>query len=641
VVPTEADLLTCRARREHGWALLRRHWLDGEDVELESALYAPEHPLPEAYEHSVIVADQTADRMYREADRVQKHAQLLAGIEAAKAALSGLRERRAAAQASREELFARWRKQWAGCGIDPLGPREMRAWIVNFEALRQQVEELDRLTVDRCAWQNRLEQLRALLLQELALVGEGVEQPGTGVGEVLRKAQAVAERLREGAARRESLLKTVRELEAAAERAEAGVQNARRNLEEWQGAWQEALGFMGLSGSASPAEAADYVDTVQECLAKLHEESELRKRLKGIDRDGQAFENRVREVASLVAPDAARLDATLAVAHMKGLLGQAVREHAVWSRQEEEIAALDKHVLHVREELRVLEQGMSVLRAQSRCADDACMIEAERRFADYVQVRGKLDEVESNLAAMAEGGTLEDLEVLASEQDADALPGKIVALRGELEEEIEPRIRALAEKVGQEKNELARMNGDDAAARIAQEMQEVVARISRLTDRYIRLKLASRVLRAQIERFRAANQGPMLAIASGLFAKLTMGSFAGLRADIDDADRPVLIGVRQSGLMVKVEGMSSGTRDQLYLALRLASLELRSRTMEPLPFIVDDILINFDEERAKATLDAFTDMVDRTQIIMFTHQARIAELARSLEEKGRVFVHGL
>jgi uncharacterized protein YhaN len=120
-----------------------------------------------------------------------------------------------------------------------------------------------------------------------------------------------------------------------------------------------------------------------------------------------------------------------------------------------------------------------------------------------------------------------------------------------------------------------------------------------------------------------------------------LGSFAGLRADIDDADRPVLIGVRQSGLLVKVEGMSSGTRDQLYLALRLASLELRSRTMEPLPFIVDDILINFDEERAKATLDAFAVMVDRTQIIMFTHQARIAELARTLGSADRVFVHSL
>ncbi len=641
VVPSETELLACRVRREQGWALLRRRWLNGEDVDGESLRYAPDQPLPEAYEHNVALADQTADRMYREADRVQKHAQLLAGIEAAEAVLAGLRERREASRAAKAELLARWREQWAGCGIDPLGPREMRAWIVNFEALRGQVEELGRIKVDARAKQARQEELRALLTQELALVGEGAELSGTGLGGVLRKAQSVAERLRESAARRESVLKAVRELEAAVDRAEAGVHTARRNLEEWRAAWEEALSFMGLSGNASPAEAADYVDTVQECLARLHEESELRKRLKGIDRDGQIFETRVRELAALAAPDAAGLDAALAVAHMKGLLGQAMREHAVWSRQEEEIAALDKHVLDVREELRILEEGMAVLRAQSRCADDECMALAERRFADYAQVRGKLDEVESNLVAMAEGGTLEDLENLAAGQDADALPGKIAALRAELEEAVEPRIRPLAEKVGQEKNELARMNGDDAAARIAEEMQEVLARISRMTDRYIRLRLASRVLRAEIERFRAANQGPLLAIASDLLAKLTLGSFAGLRADIDESDRPVLIGVRANGILVKVEGMSSGTRDQLYLALRLASLELRSMTTEPMPFIVDDILINFDEDRSHATLDVFAAMAERTQIIMFTHQARIAELAHSLGREDRVFVHGL
>ena len=641
VVPTETELQACRVRREQGWALLRRQWLDGEDVAKESSLYAPDHPLPEAYEQSVTLADRTADRMYREADRVQKHAQLLAGIEAAEAALAGLRQRRETAQAAKEELLARWLEQWAGAGIVPRGPREMRAWIVNFEALRLQVEELDRTRAEINAKQRGRQELRALLDQELALVGEGAELPGAGLGEALRRAQAVAERLRDGNARRETLQKAVRELEAAAERAEAGLETARRNLEGWRAAWEEALGFMGLSGSSSPAEAADYVDTVQECLAKLHEESELRKRLKGIDRDGQTFENRVRELAALVAPDAARLDAALAVAQMKGLLGQAVREHAVWSRQEEEIALLDRQVLAVREELRTLEEGMAALRAQSRCDEDECMILAERRFAAHVEVRGKLDEVESNLAAIAEGGTLEDLEAQACAQDADALPGKIAALRTELEQEIEPRIRPLAEKVGQEKNELARMNGDDAAARIAEEMQETLAGISRMTDRYIRLRLASRVLRAEIERFRAANQGPMLAIASNLFAKLTLGSFAGLRADIDEADRPVLIGVRAGGLLVKVEGMSSGTRDQLYLALRLASLELRSKTTEPMPFIVDDILINFDEERSHTTLEAFAAMAERTQIIMFTHQAHIADLARSLGREDRVFVHGL
>ncbi len=51
---------------------------------------------------------------------------------------------------------------------------------------------------------------------------------------------------------------------------------------------------------------------------------------------------------------------------------------------------------------------------------------------------------------------------------------------------------------------------------------------------------------------------------------------------------------------VDVRGLSDGTRDQLYLALRLASLEHHARTGEPMPLILDDILIHFDDDRARA-----------------------------------------
>ena len=46
--------------------------------------------------------------------------------------------------------------------------------------------------------------------------------------------------------------------------------------------------------------------------------------------------------------------------------------------------------------------------------------------------------------------------------------------------------------------------------------------------------------------------------------------------------------------------MSEGTCDQAYLALRLASLEIYLENHEPLPFIVDDILVNFDDARSHA-----------------------------------------
>jgi uncharacterized protein YhaN len=120
-----------------------------------------------------------------------------------------------------------------------------------------------------------------------------------------------------------------------------------------------------------------------------------------------------------------------------------------------------------------------------------------------------------------------------------------------------------------------------------------------------------------------------------------LGSFAGLRTDIDDHGQPVLIGVRPNGAWLQVAGMSSGTRDQLYLALRLATLEWRIKSSEPMPFIVDDILINFDDERSEATLSALSDLAEKTQVILFTHHGKIFEAAQALNANDRVFIHKL
>lgn len=124
-----------------------------------------------------------------------------------------------------------------------------------------------------------------------------------------------------------------------------------------------------------------------------------------------------------------------------------------------------------------------------------------------------------------------------------------------------------------------------------------------------------------------------------MFSLLTLGSFSGLRADYNDKDEAVLSGVRPSGKAVRVEGMSDGTRDQLYLSLRLASLERFLESNEPMPFIVDDVLIKFDDRRAEATLQALAVLAAKTQVVFFTHHARLVELAEHLGEK--VVLHTL
>lgn len=65
--------------------------------------------------------------------------------------------------------------------------------------------------------------------------------------------------------------------------------------------------------------------------------------------------------------------------------------------------------------------------------------------------------------------------------------------------------------------------------------------------------------------------------------------------------------------------MSEGTRDQLYMALRLAALELHLAKAKALPFVADDLFINFDDERSTAGLQALRDLSTKTQVLFLSH----------------------
>jgi uncharacterized protein YhaN len=76
-----------------------------------------------------------------------------------------------------------------------------------------------------------------------------------------------------------------------------------------------------------------------------------------------------------------------------------------------------------------------------------------------------------------------------------------------------------------------------------------------------------------------------------------------------------------------MSGLSDGTRDQLFLALRLASVRRWAKDAEPLPFVADDLLVSFDDERAAAALKTLADFGSEVQVILFTHHRHVVDLA--------------
>jgi uncharacterized protein YhaN len=199
----------------------------------------------------------------------------------------------------------------------------------------------------------------------------------------------------------------------------------------------------------------------------------------------------------------------------------------------------------------------------------------------------------------------------------------------------------LVENIALQKRELETIGGDSRAAGIAETAEGLSGKIQSDVEHYIKLKLSSIVLAKAIERYRQINQSPVLEAASGYFKTITGGAFEGLRADYDDKGDPVIKAFRPDGRLLMVDAMSDGSRDQLFLALRLGGLDKYVSTNGPMPFIVDDVLVHFDDDRSAAAFIGMGRLAESTQIIFFTHHQHLVELARTALTDDILKIHTL
>lgn len=103
--------------------------------------------------------------------------------------------------------------------------------------------------------------------------------------------------------------------------------------------------------------------------------------------------------------------------------------------------------------------------------------------------------------------------------------------------------------------------------------------------------------------------------ASDLIAGITGGIYSSMSID---ENLNAYMNTRTR--LVPIEQVSSGTMDQIYLALRLAAARLIQGDKEKMPLIFDDSFVLYDDERLKSALKWLTGSYGGQMIIFTCHQ---------------------
>ncbi len=451
--------------------------------------------------------------------------------------------------------------------------------------------------------------------------------------------EALASQLDESRRKHDLLSKEVNDREADVESLSEDHRLATEALEAWKTQWGDLMQSLGLRAGSSPSEVDDFIENLRALFSKQGEAEKLRIRINAIDEDAAAFCGQVEAMVATIASELVDLSADDAVGRLNSLLSENRSRQTKRQQIEEQIEQATQEIRDSEASIQTMTDRLDALCVEAKCGGHDQLEAAERRSADYLRIKQAIASIEKEILEAGEGVTIAELEVQAEGIDPDSLPGRITELNNKIEDELEPRRTELAETKGREEKEQEIMDGSDHAALLADQAQAILASIRSDAERYVQVKLAGKILRDQIERYRRENQGPLVKRASEHFCALTLRSFEGLMTDFNEKDEPVLAGIRSGGERVTVEGMSSGTRDQLYLALRLASLEKYMESAEPMPFIVDDVLVDFDDARSQAALNALAELAEKTQVILFTHHSQVVEQSKKLS--GPVQVHSL
>ena len=399
---------------------------------------------------------------------------------------------------------------------------------------------------------------------------------------------------------------------------------AQEALEQADGAWSSWLSAAGLPHELSP-------EAARQVLAAA-----ATARHAAVERDQQR---------TLIARQ--RAEAESLATRADALLGSLGNEAPVdQPRREALLSSAAERLQRAREAQRRTKELDALLAQLAARLEPAAteLVERHRAVDEHLASVGcaDADQLRAREAAAAARRSLQTrvrelrarLAVIAGEDAVGHLLGSVRATPPAAVEAEEPEAQAELERIeSEERDAVSRMGALDARIRQLEAAGEIGARrqslavlegqAAAMARSWAVRAVALRLFEETRSRYERERQPDVLRSAEDHFERITGGRYSRIVAPPGDGSVRV---ETEGGESRVTDELSRGTAEQLYLALRFGLIEEFARQAEPLPVVMDDILVNFDPERAARAAAAIRNLATRHQVLYFTCHQWTAEL---------------
>ena len=411
------------------------------------------------------------------------------------------------------------------------------------------------------------------------------------------------------------------------EETEKALSNAKDEHKRALGKWQGWLRDNRFSTELDRNGIFDLIESVRKARELIRKKKEAEKKLQHVEERSHTYLGRVNDALKLcnlkttsldnISQSIHKLDDTLK--KQKGFKEK--KEHL-----EERIRELETRGKTIQNIIKDLENSIQNLIVEGGAGN----AEEFRKHSTVVQKRERLMErkntLEIQLARLI--GSAPEIEKFKEEVTAETDPMTTDQSIEKLENEItqlEGELSGITQNIGAKKNQISELEKNERLGGLRLEEENLKARLQEAISEWSVNAMCYTLLNKAMTIYEKERQPFVLKHAGRYLDKITEGRYIRV---IKKAEGNKLVVETPEGLQKSVNALSRGTAEQLYLSMRLAFIKEYANRVGTLPIIVDDILVNFDPQRAKTTIRLLNEISKENQIIMFTCHPNTLDLCK-------------
>ncbi len=385
--------------------------------------------------------------------------------------------------------------------------------------------------------------------------------------------------------------------------------------------WRTWLKAMAFAETLEPLGAQEFANALKEIKRKFLNKTDIERRMADMQAFLSGITHRIEKIKPCL-PDTCFEGSVSANIEIISRMFAEAKENLIGKNRTEKLVQQQVYKIDkLKSQLREVETSLKEMVQKAGAEDEA---DYREKFDLFIKRNSLLEQAErkrSMIQMRVGGGSryeqfLKEIDSKSPDEIMDEL--NQVAHRLDAVQQEKSHVD---QTIGAIRNQLDQVASNDEMLIKQGELEVKKQKLREAVKQWATAKIALAMLDSAKKEYEKTRQPGVLKSAESVFAEITAGKYLRIVKPLDEDE---IFIQNTHGVQTKVSETSRGTREQLYLCMRLGLIEEYESRSEPLPLVMDDVLVNFDDSRKVKVIETLTRFSKSRQIIVLTcHKASL------------------